>query len=269
MKTISIFPTLLLCLVLGAEAQEQWIKTSTPAMSFYSIYFINATTGWAVGYPDAIYKTTNGGSTWGGSQSTGTNNQWRYIYFIDANTGWIVGSSGRIHKTTNGGSNWTAQTSGTTTLLYSVFFLNADTGWVVGDSGVIRKTTNGGTTWVTQVSGTTDDLYSVYFVNSTAGWVVSGFGDIFKYSTSTPILSSHQASKNFDVEGNKSIRYRLDHRSHVIAKIFDMRGKLILKLLDGDQKSGPHFLPLPTLPSSDAYILDFTAGDFHKTVKLQ
>ena len=142
------------------------------------IFFINDITGWVVGYPGYIGKTTNGGSFV--QETTGVTDRLNAVYFIDANTGWVVGgdfSVERIFKTTDGGSNWATQTSGTANKLFSVYFIDANTGWSVGgpSSPKIIKTTNGGTNWFTQTTSAATPLYWVMFADANTGWAVAGY----------------------------------------------------------------------------------------------
>lgn len=143
------------------------------------IFFINDQTGWVVGYPGYIGKTTNGSTFI--QQPTGIQDRLNEVFFINENTGWVVGgdfSNEIIFKTTNGGTNWMTQTSGTANKLFSVYFINENTGWSAGgpSSPKIIKTTNGGTNWILQnTSGITTPLYSVMFANENTGWAVAGY----------------------------------------------------------------------------------------------
>lgn len=143
------------------------------------IFFINNLTGWVVGYPGYIGKTTNGSSFT--QQPTGIQDRLNEAFFINENTGWVVGgdfSNEVIFKTTNGGINWISQTSGTSNKLFSVYFINENTGWTVGgpSSPKILKTTNSGTNWISQnTSGISTPLYSVMFANENTGWAVAGY----------------------------------------------------------------------------------------------
>jgi photosystem II stability/assembly factor-like uncharacterized protein len=142
------------------------------------IFFINNLTGWVVGYPGYIAKTTNGGTFI--QQPTGIQDRLNAVFFINENTGWVVGgdfSVERIFKTTNGGLNWDAQTSNTANKLFSVYFIDDITGWAVGgpSSPKIIKTTNGGTNWFTQSTGIITPLYSVMFADANTGWAVAGY----------------------------------------------------------------------------------------------
>ena len=135
-------------ILITTDGGNNWVTNSLSTFIPRSIYFIDPNIGWAVGHEYStnfglIYKTTDGGETWG-SQLTGETNSLYNIYFIDANTGWVVGSNGIILKTPDGGSNWFSQESGTINTLSSVNFVDENTGWVVGANGTILKTTNGG-----------------------------------------------------------------------------------------------------------------------------
>jgi len=73
---------------------------------------------------------------------------------------------------------WTAQTSGTTSDLYSVHFTDVMNGWAVGDGGTIVHTADGGTTWIQQTCGTTNLLFDVFFTDALTGWAVGIAGTI-------------------------------------------------------------------------------------------
>ena len=78
------------------------MQPSGTAEHFFSVYFADVTTGWAVGEAGTIRKTTDGGNTWN-AQIIGTAKSLESVYFTDATTGWVVGVAGTIFKTTDGG----------------------------------------------------------------------------------------------------------------------------------------------------------------------
>lgn len=144
-----------------------WSSVSSGNMT--GIFFINDMTGWVVGYPGYIGKTTNGMTFT--QQPTGVQDRLNDVYFINDNTGWVVGgdfSVERIFKTTNGGVNWNPQTSGTANKLFSVYFIDVNTGWSVGGPSApkIIKTTNGGDNWYIQSTTIGTPLYSVMFADA-------------------------------------------------------------------------------------------------------
>ncbi len=65
MKIVPMFQAVLFCLALGAQAQGGWVSQGSPSkINLYSVSFVNANTGWAVGDSLTVRKTVNGGSTW-------------------------------------------------------------------------------------------------------------------------------------------------------------------------------------------------------------
>lgn len=91
----------------------------TGAEELNKFYFVDNTTGWAVGNKDylsnnvgQIFKTTDGGNTWTLQfTSTLANTDLKRVFMLNSTTGWTVGNLGTILKTNDGGTTWTAQTS--------------------------------------------------------------------------------------------------------------------------------------------------------------
>jgi photosystem II stability/assembly factor-like uncharacterized protein len=181
--------------------------TSLSGGNLTGIFFINDLTGWVVGYPGYIAKTTNGGTFV--SQQTGVTDRLNDVFFINENTGWVVGGDytvERIFKTTNGGINWTSQTSNTANKLFSVYFINENTGWSVGgpSTAKIIKTTNGGMNWITQNTSATTPLYSVMFADANTGWAVSG------YLGGETIIKTTDGGQNWFSQSSGDNRYLRD-----------------------------------------------------------
>lgn len=177
-----------------------------------SVCFLNATTGWVLGWYierptsdtrayDLLGSTTDGGITWNWKGFTGFNSNItsgrNSIYFVTPNKGWTVGlTGGYIALTTDGGASWAHQIIGTQ-LLYSVHSLDGNIGWTVGNGGTIFRTTNGGTNWSSCTSGTSRNLRSVYFASAARGWAV-GFDGV--------ILSSTDSGKTWNAQTSGTIR---------------------------------------------------------------
>lgn len=148
------------------------------------LFFINATTGWAVGGTDGstpyvgdIYKTIDGGATWSHQSKT---NDWIRFYdvqFVDANNGWAYAEkNGLMVHTTNGGESWETLTNNTTYLIRGMYFINATTGWLGGrtsSSGVCMKTSNGGTSWSDLVGTINYSVDNMVFIDQNTGWASS------------------------------------------------------------------------------------------------
>jgi photosystem II stability/assembly factor-like uncharacterized protein len=145
----------------GGEAPIDWAaQTSDTDQDLFSVHFVDATTGWAVGNAGTIIKTNDGGAKWT-AQTSGTGEHLYSVDFIDDQVGWAVGNAGTILKTNDGGAKWTAQASGTVNQLHSVDFRADQVGWAVGNAGTILKTNDGGAEWAPEFSDTRNSLYSV------------------------------------------------------------------------------------------------------------
>jgi hypothetical protein len=59
------------------------------------ICFVNANTGYIVGYNGLIFKTSDGGNTWTPEPKL-TSNNLNSVFFISQNLGWAVGDNGTI-----------------------------------------------------------------------------------------------------------------------------------------------------------------------------
>jgi photosystem II stability/assembly factor-like uncharacterized protein len=157
---------------ISSDASPQWVFTSN-VQGIPRVFSVNESTGYAVCWPNGIYKTSNGGGNW--IRQTGmTSPHAVSCYFISPDTGWVVGVYGTFWKTTNGGGTWLNRTVDGT-FRYAIYFATPETGWAVGIPGIITKTTDGGDTWFEQTNPGTWYLNDVKFVDALTGWVV---GDV-------------------------------------------------------------------------------------------
>ena len=102
---------------------------------------------------------------------------------------------------------WTAQTSGTTSRLYSIKAINQNVAWACGVGGTVLKTVNGGTTWVTKTAPSTLNNYGIDAFDSTTAWVISCDGTkdlrIWKTTDGGTTWSQKFASANIFSDGIK------------------------------------------------------------------
>ena len=68
-----------------------------------SVYFPGALTGFAIGGPSVIFKTTDGAASWTGQDTLSTSEYNSEVFFANMQTGYVVGDYGLILKTTTGG----------------------------------------------------------------------------------------------------------------------------------------------------------------------
>ncbi len=183
-----IFP-FLISYVYSQSGWEQQYSGTTQLL--FSVYFVNAQTGWAVGNTGIIIKTTNGGTNWSQQYNSGYSFL-RSVYFINSQTGWAVGyhgGLGRVLKTTNGGLNWIPYVNNSLGwVLTNIQFIDENIGWACGSSGnnyesTIIKTTNGGQNWNLQFDSTalgSNSLYELQFLNGSTGYSVGWVNQLLK-----------------------------------------------------------------------------------------
>ena len=145
--------------------------------SFNAICFRNSNTGFVATTTGAIYKTTDGGTTWV-SKPSGTTNGILTIRFYDDNIGYAVGNNGTIIKTTNGGESWITLNSGVTSTLNSLFAINENTIVVVGAAGTVLKSSDGGQTWI--LKKLSSNLYDVAFPSFNTGYICGSIGTLYQ-----------------------------------------------------------------------------------------
>ncbi len=167
----------------GTATPQTWQKiVSGPFSNFYDIFFVNETTGWAVGFQGQIAKTTDGGTTWV-DQSVEIKKDLNGVYFFDEQKGFICGNSRYILSTTDGGTNWKIDSlqviPNSKANNKKILFFDELNGRIlssVNSSGVLHgyllTTTDGGATW--SISFEADkDLLDIDYYNATHG-IISG-----------------------------------------------------------------------------------------------
>ncbi len=122
--------------------------------SYLDVFFLNSTTGWAVGNKTVgggmywgtekvVVKTTNEGINWSmiySSSSVYQGTGFMSIYFIDSQTGYVATRYDGILKTTNGGTNWFTDSSPINEAFNVIYFADNQFGWIGGDRGTLLTT---------------------------------------------------------------------------------------------------------------------------------
>ncbi|MGB4846282.1 MAG: YCF48-related protein, partial [Saprospiraceae bacterium] len=160
------------------------LQSSGITSTIRSIFFLNATNGWACGDEGTIITTSNGGTTWT-PQISPYSSQYNCIRFVNATTGWLTGSGNVLLKTINGGTNWIQQPNQGATI-WGLEMLSTTNGWTSGGfniaqgSPTLMKTINGSNWTYQNNSGVTAFLTfnDIRFSDANNGWVVGGNGVI-------------------------------------------------------------------------------------------
>lgn len=189
MKFFCVHLFLIFSLIISSEtaSQSDWfIQNTGNNVDLSFVFFVDANTGWALGWNPyqvfgIIYRTINGGSHWD-TLYFGQAVQIYSMFFINQNTGWIgteQNSIKEIRKTTDAGNTWNTQYGSQINRFYSIYFFDANTGWAVGENnnynGIVYKTTNGGIDWISSTILPIRQLVKVQFINQNTGWTGGGY----------------------------------------------------------------------------------------------
>ena len=251
---------------------DTWkIQKEFDAHADIRFFFINPSTGWAVGeewqqtnsgatiHNFFILHTKDSGKTWvpqfeekeGKRQRRGVGLD---IFFIDFNVGWAVGSEGFILHTEDGGKHWVRHQSGTRAQLRRVQFVDDKRGWIIGNkvtdegsTSIILHSSDGGGHWQVQWKKKTEWmwLHDLIFIDKNTGWVM---GDINEYSGDALLVYTIDGGITWTEKEFKEIEYR--HMSFVDKKegIIFTQKKQILVTHDGGKTWNKQKTPIRRYP---------------------
>jgi photosystem II stability/assembly factor-like uncharacterized protein len=195
-----------------------------------ALNFIDANTGYAVGYNSKIVKTTNGGLTWEDQFVSIYSNKFNSVYFRGSQIGYIAGGrmidpySGVMFKTINGGITWYSVAPSSADIDFrSIVFPSRDTGYVVGgyefgSSGVIYKSIDAGETWLQQ-GIVNKDLNSTHFWNAYLGYAVGEDGTIIKTTNGGVIWYSQISSSDKELKAVQFLKSDIGFTSGVSGSV--------------------------------------------------
>jgi photosystem II stability/assembly factor-like uncharacterized protein len=193
-----------------------------------------------------IFRTTDGGSTWGSSSALGAPGLCS-VFMVDGNTGWATGYGGWILKTTNGGVTWQKLTSGSYRSLNGVHFTDNNTGWAVGERGTMLTTTDGGATSVGQ-------------------YEVAGVPTDASLRQNYPNPFNPVTSIRYEIAGSKE--YGVGSREVRLA-VYDILGREVAVLVNEKKMPGRYEVKFDASSlSSGVYLYRLTTGQFSQTMKM-
>ncbi len=145
----------------------------------WSVYFVNSSTGWAVGYKGIILHTKDGGKKWQyQNKKEDPELMLQGIWFVDSKEGWIIGTkmantwTGIILHTTDSGAHWQTQYKYVKhdVGLDNILFSDRKSGWVTGvtesDYVWLLHTTDAGRTWQEKELGNVGFSYIAFLDNN-------------------------------------------------------------------------------------------------------
>ena len=158
-----------------AEESEPFWHWQAGGVSICDFFFTTSAEGFAIGEPNTMLRTNDGGSSWRAWPFDSP--YWmRAIHFSSPEAGWVAGDGGTIMRTTDGGITWQAQDSGTEEDLKVIKFWDDKIGWAGGWKTLLR-TTDGGVSWSTStVAPEIMRIVDLAFVDPQEGYLV-GYED--------------------------------------------------------------------------------------------
>ncbi len=161
----------------GGKTWSQQLMRSSALLqdnTLATVWFANASAGWAGGGDSTLVATTDGGKTWQRQDIHPDNTLERDVsklFFVNPRTGWAVIGDRILMGTSDGGKTWQRLSAITPAGFVSdITFVNETTGWAVSSSyaisGYIRQhtiwnTSDGGKTWSQQRSSRTDTFTDI------------------------------------------------------------------------------------------------------------
>lgn len=151
-------------------SQATWTSLNSGTTNeIWSVYFLNANTGFFGGAGGIIRKTTDGGNSWFNTSTPGFQILRGIIMNGGGNTQGVAGGQSGAYRTTNNGVTWINSLSTGSYYGMDILWANQNV-YCVGQAMSYAKTTNWGSTWTTgtySVSGTAGfDIYSIDITNA-------------------------------------------------------------------------------------------------------
>ena len=145
----------------------------------------------------------------------------------------------------------------------------------------VFRTTNFGTTWTDEplpLQGTANGLFHIQFINQNLGYAGGNLGSFFRYGPSTNILgngnntpSDFVLTQNYPNPFNPSttIEYSVPRNAFVSVKVYDVMGKEIAVLVNGQKTAGNYIVQFDgSNINSGIYFYTLETDGFKTTKKM-
>jgi hypothetical protein len=113
--------------------------------------------------------------------------------------------------------------------------------------------------------------YGIYYwrVNAKNVGGTSAYSTTWNFTTApVGIVPQGFTLQRLNLGNGESLRFGLPQKSHVVIQLFNSQGRMVSQLLDETRDTGYYNVSL-SIEAKGSYFLDFRAGDFHKTMKIE
>lgn len=156
----------------GEQVRAGWVLQQTVGSVLKAVSFADPLNGFAAAELGAVYRTTNGGTTWTRVMNLGFPYYWYGVHAFSPQTALVVGfqnqsGAGVARWTDNGGATWTNDVViDPANWLLGLEFADAQHGIAYGNLGYVYVTQNGGRNATDWTKVTTDPAH---------GWLAGNF----------------------------------------------------------------------------------------------
>lgn len=247
--------------------------------------WIDSTRGWFGTSDNAVYRTTDGGSTWtkvflqpGSSGITA-------IHFFPNLYGLAGSADGSVYRTTDGGVGWTKYASTLPAAVMGISGLTYPSEcWALSGTNIYNSQNSGETWSITQYEGYagTVQLHHLSLTGEQSAGLGCAVGEngtaigFYRFLTGVQ-PQPHTRAEAFELFQNypnpfnptTNIEFRIANREFVSLKVFDVLGKEVVTLTNELKEAGTHSVQFEAgnLPSG-VYFYRLTTGSFSATRKM-
>ncbi len=224
-----------------------------------------------------VYKSTDFGTSWSFGATTGLVNSYS-VHYNSPSLGLAGGTT--IVKTTDGGLTYSGVGTVPGTGNINGIEGKDNNFWYVRGTGIFRSS-NEGNNWtqVHTLTGTANDIDFPESSGCLTGWAVSSTGLIAKMTgvivgvnnNITSVPDKYYLGQNYPNPFNPStvINYEIPVSDLVTLRIYDITGREVASLVNGNQESGKYSIEWNASQfASGTYFYTIKAGGFTQTKKM-
>jgi hypothetical protein len=87
----------------------------------------------------------------------------------------------------------------------------------------------------------------------------------------TTAIAKGKAPRAFSLDADAeshSLRFGIPKKARVVIEVYNLKGRRVSTLANRSYNGGSYSVPLPDGPQGSIYLLEFRAGNYHRTLKI-